>query len=477
MNFKSIYSFIVCSLFFMLTACSDAENEKDLVDLFTTASQDLIAIQFIDGTTEDIISIDTFFDYSIEGLKSNGVDVIPISDNIEWSLSDGATSTIDQNGRLSTGSVAETITVNAKFGILITSFSVFVSAAKFDKVIELNSTTVAINLCQSQSINPIGSYIDDDGSEEIRPVDNTTINTITWLIRNQEDDTASQRAFIKTENSQAELQALETGNVIIQARATSLNSGAVVTSDDFNQTLDHNLNSLKLCLKSNTGLNTCTLNNTEVIKDNTISLMTVANYQASNGSNFDQDVSALSKWGTDDTDIATIALSADRQQLNITGNTANSTVAISVACGNVEQTVQNSDIEEGVVLTEPVTCANGNINCLDATADVGITENIQTDLDSLTVTVNNATLTDGTALIIPGQQPITIILVVTANFSDNTTEDVTADSDVTYNNQTTTVIDQVAGTPGTYTVLAAGQAEVEMTFQGITFTAIFVIPN
>ncbi len=476
MNFKSLYKLVTCSMFLILTACGNAEDEKNLIDLFTTASQDLIAINFPAGSTEDIISIDTFFDYRIEGLESNGVDIVPINSNINWSLSDGAVSTIDQNGRLSTGSVAETITVNAKFGILTSNFTVTISAAKFDKVIQLNDTAVIINLCQAQPIKPIGSYIDDDGNEEIRPVDNTTINTITWLIRNQEDDAPSQRAFIKTENSQAELQALETGNVIIQASARSLNSGSVVTSADFGQTLNHNLNSIKLCLKSEAGLNTCTLNNTEVIKDNTISLMAVANYQAANGTNFDQNISALSKWGTDDSNVATIAFSTDRQQLNVTGNTANASATISVACGNIEQAVQDNDIENGVVLNVPVTCANGNINCLSATANVDITD-IQADLTSLAVTVDGATLTDNTTLILLGQQPQSIALNVTANFADNSTEDVTADTGVNYSNQTTTIISEVAGTPGQYNVLTAGNAEVQITFQGLTFIAKFTIPN
>ena len=138
MSFKSIYGFLICSLLLILTACSDTDKEKELVDLFTTASQDLIAINFPAGTTEDIISIDTFVDYRIEGRQSNGIDVIPITDNINWSLSAGAISAIDQNGRLNTGSVAEVVTVTAKFGVLTATLDVRVSAAKFDQVITLN---------------------------------------------------------------------------------------------------------------------------------------------------------------------------------------------------------------------------------------------------------------------------------------------------------------------------------------------------
>ncbi|MFV2005290.1 MAG: hypothetical protein ACC650_08775, partial [Gammaproteobacteria bacterium] len=219
MRFRSIYSFVLCSLLLVLGACSDTENETKLVDLFTTASQDLIEISFPSETNEEIVSINTFFDYKLEGLKSNGIDRFPVDNNISWSLSAGTVSTIDQSGRLSTGSVAEIITVTAKVGILTTSLEVTVSAAKFDRVIQLNSDPVLINMCQARQIKPIGSYLNDDGTEEIRLVDNTIINTISWLIRNQKDDTPSQRAVIKTVNNLTELQALETGNVIIQAQA------------------------------------------------------------------------------------------------------------------------------------------------------------------------------------------------------------------------------------------------------------------
>lgn len=279
MRFKSLCGFIICSLLLVLTACSDTDREKELVDLFTTASQDLIAINFDAATTEDLISINTFFDYSIEGVKSNGVDVVPVDGNISWSLSDGALSSIDQTGRLSSASVAEVVTVTAKFGVLIATQTVTVSAAKFDQVIKLNDTPVSINLCQAQPILPIARYLNDDGSEEIRPVDNTVINTITWLIRNQEDDTPSQRALIKTANSLTELQALATGNVIIQAQAKSLSSGNIVTSADFSQTLGHNLNSLKLCHKSETDLATCTLISVNIVQNAVLPIMAVTKYE------------------------------------------------------------------------------------------------------------------------------------------------------------------------------------------------------
>lgn len=473
MNFKSVYSIIICSLLFMLAACGDAEKEKALADLFTTASQDLIAINFPVATTEDLISTDTFFDYKIEGLKSNGVDVVSVEGDIRWSLSDGAVSTIDQNGRLSSGSVAEVVIITAEFGILSTTQEVTISAAKFDRVIKLNSTPVTINMCQKQKIQPIASYLNDDGSEEIRPADNTVINAITWLVRNQEDGTPSQRAFIKTENSLVELQALETGNVIIQARAKSLSSGNVVTSPDFNQTLGNNLNNLKLCLSSETDLVSCVLNNTNIIENNTVSLMAVGNFQAVDGSSYNQNISAFSKWGIDNSSNASIAFSADRQQLDVTANIADSTAVISVACGNIEQPVLDSEIKNGVVLAISVTCASGNLNCLRSTAIVNVTA--QTVLTSLTVIANGTELIDNTALVL-AIQPVTILLKVTANFSDGSSQDITTNANTIYNNLTSTIIAEIFNTPGSYTVLSDGNAEIQITYQGKVFVAKIIIP-
>lgn len=472
MYFKSIYGFMICSLLLLLTACGDADKEKELVDLFTTASQDLIAINFPAGTTEEVISINTYVDYKIEGLKSNGIDIIPIDKHITWSLSAGAISTIDQNGRLSTGNVAETVSVNAKFGVLTTSLSVFVSAAKFDKVVKLNSTPVLVNMCQAQQIQPVGSYLNDDSSEEIRPVDNTIISSITWLIRNQEDDTPSQRAFIKTENGLTKLQALETGNVIIQAKAMSLSSGNSITSADFNQTLDHNLNSLKLCLSSETDLAACAFSSTDIAKNAVVALMAIGNYQATNGSTFNQNISAYSKWGIDNTSNATIAFAADRERLNVTAITQGTTANITVACGNIEQTVLDSQVENGVVLDIPVTCDSVDIKCLQSTAAINI---VATTLASLTVTANGIALVNDTALTL-AIRPASIVLSLTANFSDGSSQNVTTDTSVVYNNRSTPLITAIANSPGQYNVPSSGNADIQIIYQNQTFIAKITIP-
>lgn len=472
MCFRTTYALFICSILMLMAACSDSDREKKLVDLFTAANKDLIAINFPAGTTQDIVSIDTFADYEIEGLKSNGVDIVPVTSDVSWSLSSGAVSTIDGAGRLTTGSVAENITVNAKLGHLVTSHDVFVSAAKFDQVVKLSETSVSVNLCQAVQIKPIGSYLNDDGSEEIRPVDNTVINTITWLIRNQEDDASSQRALIKTENSVASLQAFETGNVIIQARAKSLSSGNIVTSADFAQTLSHNLNSFKLCLQSETDLSACTLTNATVVKDGVVSIMAVGNYQAADGSNYNQNISAYSKWGVDNSSLASIALAEQRQWLDVTGKTVGTLANVSAACGKIEEPFSDSDLVSGVVLDVPVTCAVGAINCLRSTAAINISD---VTVDSLEVTANGAALVDDVAYVF-SSRPTTIVLLLTANYSDGTSEDVTTDVSVVYNNRSPLVIREISGSPGEYNILLPGDADVQILFQGQVFIVRMTIP-
>lgn len=473
MSFKSICSLVICSLLLLMTACSDPDKETELVDLFTTASQDLISINFPASTTEDIVSINTFVDYKIEGLKSNGVDIIPVSSDISWSLSAGAASTIDNNGRLSTGSVAENITINAKVGYLTTSQDVFVSAAKFDQVIKLNEIPVSVNMCQATQLKPIGSYLNEDGSEEIRPVDNTVINSITWLIRNQEDDTPSQRAYIKTENDITMLQTFETGNVIIQAKAESLSSGDIVTSGDFGQAIDNNLNSFKLCLKGVTDLAACTLDSADVTENGVVSIIAVGNYQASDGTNYNQNISAYSKWGIDFSSFASIAFSADRQWLDVTGKTTNTIANVTSACGNIIETISDSDIIDGVVLGFSVTCLAGDVNCLRANTAINVTETTVTSLD---VTANGFTLEDNVAFVFFSSSPLTIVLNVTANYSDGTSEDVTTDVNVVYNNRSPLVLLGITGSPGEYNVISFGQAELQILFQSQVFIAKMTIP-
>lgn len=473
MSFRNLVVFLFSGLLVsLMTACSDSEREDKLVDLFTTASLDIVAISFPADSTEEIVSINSFSDYTVQGLKSNGVDTVAINDNIVWSLSQGAVSTIDQNGRLSAGSTAENITITATVGQLSASQPVRVSDAKFDQVVMLNSTAVTINMCQAQQITPIGRYVNDDGSEEIREVDSSIIDTITWIISNEEGGTPSQRAIIKTENSQAFLQAFEIGNVVIRARAMSVSSGEIVTSEDFNQTIDNNLNSLKLCLKSDSDLAACSLSDTDVVEDNVVSLQAVGNYQASDGSSFNQNISAYSKWGIDDSTIATIAFSSDRQQVDVTGVTPDATAKVSVACGNIQQNVTNDALQNGVILDETVTCGNGFLGCVVTSVNMPVVENT---VSSLSVTANGTSLVDGTALVLD-TRPDTIVLNVTASFADGSEENVTDDADTNYDNQTVLIITGVSSVSGEYTVLNPGDAEIQITNGAADFTARITIP-
>lgn len=464
------------ALLLLLAACSDSEKENDLVDLFTVASLDLIEIHF-PADSEALVSTGTFVDYRIDGLKTGGVETFPVTDNIRWSLSEGAASRIDQNGRLTTGTVAEVITITAKVGYLTTRLEVTVSSAKFDRVVQLPA--VSINMCQAQQIKPVGKYINDDGTEEIRPVDNTIINTITWLVKNQEDNSPSQRALVKTENSIARLQALEAGNIILQAQAKSVYSDNIVTSAGFSQRIDNNLNNLKLCRKNETDLTACTLSIVDISENEVLPVMAVAEYQASDGSSYRENISAYSKWGIDNSNAA-IALSTDRQQLDITGVTAGASAVVSAACGKIEQTVTNSEIKNGVVLNMPVSCTANNTDCVRASTSINI-KGVLT-LDSLTVTVRDTQLTfqetelvDNTELVL-ASQPIDILFKVTAHYSDNSSKDVTSNSATGYNNLNPFVIAEIQDSPGEYLVLGGGIAEVQITFDSLTFTAKLNIP-
>ena len=247
MFFKKNIFLIISVLFIFLSACSDSENEINLVELHTLANQDIVSINFPVDQNENILSISSEFDFVLQGVKSNNTDTTIITNDVSWSLSDNSLSTIDQTGHFSAGNTAEVITLTAKLGPLVETYDIKVSDAQFDEVIQHNEQNLNINMCLSENINPVARYIDSNGIEEIRLVDSNTINTITWLIRNQEDNSTSQRAHITTVNNQATLNTLATGNIIIQAKAFSAYSGTEKISADFNQNISNSLNSIKVC--------------------------------------------------------------------------------------------------------------------------------------------------------------------------------------------------------------------------------------
>jgi len=462
---------MLAALFAFLTACSDKENEDNLVNLHIAAQQDIISISFPADSTETVLSINSEFDFSLQGQKSQTQEVVTLSKNVQWSLSENASSTIDKNGHFIASANAEIITLSAQFGHLVESIEIRVSSAVFDRVIELNSEVFSIDMCQSQNIKPIGRYVDEDGNEEIRPVDSTIINTIEWLVRNQEDNIESQRAHIETSNNQAAVRTLSAGTIVIQAKALSKLTGNVETSIDFEQAIGNDLNSIKLCDSSDTDLLNCKLDTTELEKDKTLSIISVGTYQATDGSSLNTNISNNSKWGIDNTN-ATIALSADRQQLNVTGNSENTSTTISVACGDIVQSIANKDITKGVVLDSSVTCDN-NIDCLATTEEIKISS---LAVSSLKVTANANDLTDGQSFTLSGN-PAEITLVVTAVFSNNTSQVVTEDSNLAYSilQGSGTVIEEQVDVDGVYTVEGFGTAEIKLDFRGESFIALLNI--
>ena len=453
-----------------LNACSNAGDETHLVDLHTAASQDIISINF-PADTESIISINSQYNFSLEGQKSNGVDTI--TNDIQWSLSDGAISTINQSGHFTASANAELITVTAQFGFLSESIDIKVSSAAFDQVVQLDENTLVVDMCRSQVLTPIGSYIDDNGNEEIRPVDNITINTIDWIVLNQEDNNSSQRAYIEILDSQAYLHTLAEGNIIIQAKAFSQVSDSEVTSVDFDQAITNNLNSIKLCYSNASDLANCFVAEASVEKGKTISLISVGNYQALDGSDFDENITANSQWGVEDVSNASIALSTDRQQLDITGEIEESSTIVSVACGEIEQAIDSIDISQGVILDTSVSCSS-DISCLTTSTSISID---QLTVTSLSVSANDTDLISSESLTL-SVRPDEISLIITASFTDNTQTNITNDSDLisSITAGKDDVIEEITDSPGIYTVLGSGTAEIKLDFRGETFYALIEIP-
>ncbi len=73
-------------------------------------------------------------------------------------------------------------------------------------------------------------------------------------------------------------------------------------------------------------------------------------------------------------------------------------------------------------------------------------------------------------------RPSTITFNVTANYSDNTSLDVTMDANIIYINRSAPVVVAIAGSPGEYSVLTAGVADIQILFQSQVFIAKVKIP-
>ena len=473
MPFKKTKTLFIAGLLLLLNACGDADKEENLVNLFTAANQDIISISFPAESTESIISINSEFHFTLQGLQSNNVDNIIINQDVIWSLSDNALSTIDQQGHLLASSTAELITLTAKFGHLTQTLELKISDAKFDEVVELNKQSFNINMCQSQNLTPIARYIDKNGIHEIRPVDSTIINTITWIIRNQEDNSSSQRAHIKTTDNQASLLTLDAGDIIIQAKALSVYSGTEITSVDFNQSVNNNLNSIKVCNSNDVDLITCNTSSANVEKDQVISLITVANYQALDGSNLYQNISQNSKWGINISNNASISFANDLQSLQITGKTESSIATLSTACGAITQSLTGIDISKGVTLNSLVSC-DGNLNCLDSSVSIIIDK---LGVLSLSVSTDNIDLTDNESTTL-SSRPAEITLKVIANYTNNTNAIITGDDELVHSITLGdgTVIEDKENSPRVFTVLGKGSAKIKLDYRNETFVVSLVIP-
>lgn len=454
-----------------LISCGDAEDEQRLLDLFTVAGLDLVEIRFPAGSTENIISIDSFFDYTVEGVQSNMVDTIDVTSEVEWTISAGALSSIDQTGRLSTGSSAEIVTITATVGNLSASQMVTVSEALFDKVVQLNATAVDSAMCQRTTIVPVGRYVNTDLTEEIRRVDNADIGSIEWQIANKEDMSASQRARVETTGTLTELIGYEAGTVLIVARAVSRFSMTTEVSDEFEQDIDNTLDSISACFGDADSIGVCGLASVDVPIDAPTSIIAVGTFQLSGGGTEERNITALAKWGIDNTNT-TIALSADGSQLELTGVTQDASSSITLACGEIEQSFTDLELAAGVVLDEAVSCDAANTDCFASTVDINV---IEPDLDSLNVQVNNESLTDDVTQTFTSR-PVSLEFDVTAIFNRTDNVVVTDDAGLVYTNNTPTLISEVAGTPGLYTVNSAGDVELVLSYQSVSFTVRLTIP-
>jgi len=473
MTFKYFHLVFFSSLLIFMMACSDTDNETELVELHTTANQDIMQINFPSDTNETILSINSQFDFTLQGLKTNGVDQVTISRDVKWSLSEGAISSIDQSGHFSAGDSTEMITVYAKFGYLTESIDIRVSSAKFDQVIQLDEQGFDIDMCQSHTIKPVARYIDDNGIEEIRLVDSNTINSIEWIIHNEEDNSLSQRAYIETINNQATINTLASGNITILAKARSLFSDSEVNSENFNHTIGNQLNSIKLCPVTDEDFSNCELVDPSIEKDDVLPIIAVGNYQANDGSTYNENITKNSKWGLSNALNASVAFSSDWDQLDITGATEGSTVLISAACGEVEQTIDDIELSEGVILENSPSC-NVNADCLLSSALITID---LLSVSSFDVEANEIILIDDESVNLD-TRPDEITFQVTANFSNNTDDDITQDNGLDYTiiDGQDDVIEIKEDSPGVFTVLGAGTTKIQLLFRQKKFIAIINIP-
>jgi hypothetical protein len=476
MIFKFLNRLLLANMFLFLVACGDTENEKNLVDLHAVASLDIISISFIIDDAETTQSINSEFDFQLQGLMTNGVDTVAISSDAQWSVSEGALSKVDQSGHFTAGETAEVITITAQVGHLSQSIQITISAAKFDKVVQLSSESFNVDMCRAQILKPIARYVDESGNEEVRPVDSTVINTIEWIVKDQENTEISQRAHIETSSNQASLHTLAAGNIAIQAIAASLFSGNEITSDEFIQTINNGLSNIKLCDLADTDLSNCQVDNERVEQNKAQSLIAVGTYQATDGSDLNENISRNAKWGVSDSSNASIALATDKLSLEVTGILEDTSVVLSVACGDIVESLEGVDLSQGVTLNNSIISCSSSTDCFSSSTPMSIDK---LSVDSLDVSANDTDLTSDESITL-GARPDEIILTVTANFSDSTSEDVTEEGSLVYSIITTdgqsAVVEEDTDTVGVFKVLREGTAKIQLDFRGRIFVVLIVVP-
>ncbi len=465
MNFKQFaHWFLFSILVILLSACSDEAKETELVNLHATADQDVIAIEF-PASTETVVSINSLTSFSVQGIKSNGVDRVSLASQIDWSLSNGAASKIDQNGRLTAAATAESITIYAKLGIVSASIDIRVSDAVFEQVISLNKEPVTLDMCQSQTITPIGRYVGSLGVEE-RKVDNTVIGNIEWTILKATDNSPSQSAYIQTVGNTTTLYSLAPEELIIQAQET----GNPVTAS-FNQTIGDGLSSIKICSSGTTDYASCSVTSPEVEQDKKISFIAIGQYTSGSY----QNISRTSKWGISNSNMSAI-LSSDLQQIEITGGEVpNETLSIasnlSVACGDIVQSI-TGDITQGIILDSDIAC---NADCQRSSTDITIN---QLTVETFDVTANENPLTSNESINLD-LQPAEIKLVVKVTFSNGEERDITLNTSLTDSiiNVDGQVVIEGTDTLRTYKVLKAGTAKIQLDYRDEKFYAVIEIPE
>lgn len=477
MNFKAFQRIFPIVLLLILVACSDPDNEKKLVDLHAVAGQDLVSIDFAENT-ETIVSTNSEVEFSVQGKKSNGVE-ISLQDDIDWSLSAGAFSSINQQGVFSAAGVDEPLTLTARFGYFSVSREIVVSSAKFDKLVRIEfqgDENSMINMCQSKQVNAYGMY---EGEVIERTIDSNTAEMIEWTVSNTDGDIDPLRAFIEKDSDQVVLYTRAAGQVDIQARVYSpLQAKEVSTT--FQQKISTaefaGEQDIKICSSddSNT-LSSCSLNSVTVEQDQSISLIAVGRYQTADGTDYYENITRNSQWGNSNTDNTTLQFSSDLQQLQVTGKLEQFRSTIYAACGNIDQSLDNVDITQGVILDSELSCVNSSsTGCLDSSVLVSVD---RLSVSSFDVTANSEEMTDNVSLVLD-TRPDEIELLIKANFSNDSQQDITADieldsSIIEIDGQT--VIESTS-TAGVYSVVGAGTAKIQLVYRDEEFIVLIEVP-